>query len=59
MFELVQAYGGSVSAEHGVGLLKKPFLAYSRSAQEVEYMRAIKRLFDPNNIMNPGKLVDG
>jgi len=59
VFELVQAHGGSVSAEHGVGLLKKPFLAYSRSPEEIEYMRAIKRLFDPNNIMNPGKLVDG
>lgn len=59
VFELVQNYGGSVSAEHGVGLLKKPFLHYSRSDQEVQYMRAIKRLFDPNNIMNPGKLVDG
>ena len=59
VFELVQQHGGSVSAEHGVGLLKKPFLRYSRSEQEVEYMRAIKRLFDPNNIMNPGKLVDG
>lgn len=58
VFELVQQHGGSVSAEHGVGLLKKPYLRYSRSGQEVEYMRAIKRLFDPNNIMNPGKLVD-
>lgn len=58
VFELVQQHGGSVSAEHGVGLLKKPYLRYSRSEQEVEYMRAIKRLFDPNNIMNPGKLVD-
>lgn len=59
VFELVRKHGGSVSAEHGVGLLKKPFLHYSRSPQEVSYMEAIKRLFDPNNIMNPGKLVDG
>jgi FAD/FMN-containing dehydrogenase len=58
VFELVRKHGGSVSAEHGVGLLKKPFLHYSRSPQEVDYMRAMKRLFDPNNIMNPGKLVD-
>ncbi|MEQ8954335.1 MAG: FAD-linked oxidase C-terminal domain-containing protein, partial [Gammaproteobacteria bacterium] len=58
VFELVQKHGGSVSAEHGVGLLKKPFLGYSRSASELEYMRAIKRVFDPNNVMNPGKLVD-
>lgn len=59
VFELVRNHGGSVSAEHGVGLLKKPFLTYSRSDQEIDYMRAIKRIFDPNNIMNPGKLVDG
>ena len=59
VFELVREHGGSVSAEHGVGLLKKPFLAYSRSEEEVQYMQAVKRLFDPKNIMNPGKLVDG
>lgn len=58
VFELVRKHGGSVSAEHGVGLLKKPFLHYSRSPQEVAYMRAIKCLFDPNNILNPGKLID-
>ena len=58
VFELVQKHGGSVSAEHGVGLLKKPFLGYTRSEAEQQYMRAIKRVFDPNNIMNPGKLID-
>lgn len=58
VFEIVQKHGGSISAEHGVGLLKKPYLHYSRSAQEIEFMKGIKKLFDPNNIMNPGKLVD-
>ena len=58
VFELVRNLGGSISAEHGVGLLKKPFLHYSRSIEEIAYMKAIKQLFDPNNIMNPGKLVD-
>ncbi|MEX0964696.1 MAG: FAD-binding oxidoreductase [Pseudohongiellaceae bacterium] len=58
VFEIVQKHGGSISAEHGVGLLKKPFLHYSRSATEIEYMKAIKKIFDPNNIMNPGKLFD-
>jgi FAD/FMN-containing dehydrogenase len=58
VFEIVEKHGGSISAEHGVGLLKKPFLHYSRSAAEITYMKAIKKIFDPNNIMNPGKLVD-
>ncbi|MBU2712548.1 FAD-binding oxidoreductase [Zooshikella harenae] len=58
VFEIVEKYQGSVSAEHGVGLLKKDFLQYTRSAVEIEYMKAIKCIFDPNNIMNPGKLID-
>ena len=58
VFELVKKHGGSISAEHGIGLLKKPFLHYSCSPAEVEYMKAIKRVFDPHNIMNPGKLID-
>lgn len=58
VFEIVEKFGGSISAEHGVGLLKKPFLNYSRSTSEIEYMKAIKRVFDPNNIINPGKLID-
>ncbi len=58
VFDIVQKYGGSISAEHGVGLLKKPYLHYSRSAEEIAYMHAIKQAFDPNNIMNPGKLLE-
>jgi len=58
MFRLVQKYRGSVSAEHGVGLLKKDFLAYSRSETEIDIMRGIKRVFDPNGILNPGKIFD-
>ena len=58
VFDLVKKYGGSISAEHGIGILKKPFLQYSRSPAELEYMKAIKRTFDPHNIMNPGKLID-
>jgi len=58
VFEIVEKHGGSISAEHGVGLLKKPFLHYSRSPAEMAYMKAIKKIFDPNNIMNPGKLID-
>lgn len=58
VFDLVAKLGGSISAEHGVGLLKKPYLHYSRSPEEMEYMRAMKQVFDPKGVMNPGKLLD-
>jgi FAD/FMN-containing dehydrogenase len=55
---LVRDCGGSVSAEHGVGLLKKHILEFTRSRAEIEAMRQIKRVFDPAGIMNPGKVFD-
>jgi FAD/FMN-containing dehydrogenase len=58
VFEIVQRHGGSISAEHGVGLLKKDYLHYSRSVLEIDIMRQIKRVFDPQGIMNPGKIFD-
>lgn len=58
VFDIVQHYGGSISAEHGVGLLKKDYLHYSRSELEVSIMRQIKKAFDPHSIMNPGKIFD-
>ena len=58
VFETVQKYGGSVSAEHGVGMTKKPYLQYSRSETEIDYLREVKKVFDPNNIMNRGKIFD-
>lgn len=58
LFGLVKKYGGSISAEHGVGLLKKPYLQYSCSKEELAIMKGIKRLFDPDNILNPGKVFD-
>lgn len=58
IFEVVQRYGGTVSAEHGVGLLKKDYLPYSRSPAEIALMQAIKRSFDPKGILNPGKIFD-
>ena len=45
-------------AEHGVGMTKKPYLQYSRSETEIEYLREVKKVFDPNNIMNRGKIFD-
>ncbi len=54
----LQKLKGSVSAEHGIGLDKKPYLAYTRSEAEIELMRQIKRTMDPKGILNPGKLFD-
>jgi FAD/FMN-containing dehydrogenase len=56
VFEVVEKYNGSISAEHGVGLVKRDYLEYSRSPVEIEYMKAVKAVFDPNGIMNPGKI---
>jgi FAD/FMN-containing dehydrogenase len=56
VFEIVERYEGSISAEHGVGLLKKDFLSYSRGEQEIAAMKAIKAVFDPKGVMNPGKI---
>ena len=57
VFELVRKLGGSISAEHGVGLLKVDYLEYTRSAAEISAMRGIKQVFDPEGILNPGKLL--
>ena len=56
MFELVSKYQGSVSAEHGIGLLKKDALAYTRSPAEIALFRSLKSVFDPRGILNPGKV---
>lgn len=56
VFQLVKDLDGSISAEHGVGLLKRDYLSYTRSASEIAYMRALKAMFDPNGVMNPGKI---
>lgn len=58
VFAEVRRFAGSISAEHGVGLLKKAGLHYSRSAAELELMRGIRRVFDPKGVLNPGKLLD-
>ncbi len=58
MFTLVQKHGGSISAEHGIGLLKKPYLGYSRTAEEIAVIRGLKAVLDPAGILNPGKILD-
>jgi len=57
VFQLVKDHGGSISAEHGVGLLKRDYLHYCRSEIEIEVLRGLKRLFDPEGVLNPGKLL--
>ena len=52
----VREFGGSISAEHGIGLLKKAYLSYSRTPEEIEVMRRIKAALDPAGILNPGKI---
>jgi FAD/FMN-containing dehydrogenase len=58
VYGLLAQRGGSVSAEHGIGLHKKPYLQLSRSAAELAAMRAIKQALDPLNLLNPGKVFD-
>jgi len=56
-YSLTQEIGGSISAEHGIGLLKQPWLDHVRSSAEIEMMQGVKRVFDPAGILNPGKLL--
>ena len=55
---LVARHGGTISAEHGIGLVKKPYLGCTRSDAEVAVMRAVRAALDPAGILNPGKLFD-
>jgi FAD/FMN-containing dehydrogenase len=55
--EIVLDLGGTISAEHGIGRLKRDLLPHAKSEVEIELMRKIKAAFDPNNILNPGKLL--
>ena len=54
VYEPLELIGGSISAEHGIGLEKKPYLHLSRSEEEINYMKALKDTFDPKGILNPG-----
>ena len=58
LYAPLQTLGGSISAEHGIGLEKKRYLHYSRNAEEMATMQLLKKTFDPHNILNPGKVVD-
>lgn len=58
VYGLIAQFEGSISAEHGVGLIKKPFLPFSKSPEEISLMQAVKQVFDPNGVLNRGKVID-
>ena len=55
--DIVKDYGGSISAEHGIGQMKRDVLPRYKSSEELDAMRALKAAFDPKNILNPGKTI--
>jgi len=57
VFDIAMKYGGSISAEHGIGVMKRDKLPKYKDKTAIEVMRAIKRTLDPNNILNPGKVL--
>ncbi len=58
LFPLLQRYRGSISSEHGIGLLKKKWLGFSRTQEEIRIFRGIKATFDSKGLLNPGKILD-
>ncbi|KAG2023309.1 D-lactate dehydrogenase cytochrome oxidoreductase [Coprinopsis cinerea AmutBmut pab1-1] len=58
IYEVVQSLRGSISAEHGIGAMKTHALPYSKSQASIDLMHKIKHIFDPNGIMNPGKVLE-
>ncbi len=59
VYRAVRDAGGCISAEHGIGVVKKDYLWLSRSKEELDLMRALKRLFDPGQMLNAGRIFDG
>ncbi|HET6607602.1 MAG TPA: FAD-binding oxidoreductase [Rhodopila sp.] len=57
VYDEVRRFHGTISAEHGIGLKKKPFLPFSRTAEELALMDVIKRALDPQSLLNPGKVL--
>lgn len=56
VYQLTSEFGGSISAEHGIGILKRPYLKMSRTPEEIETMRTLKRALDPHTLLNPGRI---
>jgi glycolate oxidase len=58
IFEVTVGLGGTISGEHGIGYVQKSYMPIAFRAAELELMRGIKQLFDPNNVLNPGKIFE-
>jgi glycolate oxidase len=56
IFQAALELGGTLSGEHGIGIMKRPYLQWELGEVGMNYLRAIKRAVDPNNILNPGKI---
>jgi FAD/FMN-containing dehydrogenase len=56
VYGITADFAGSISAEHGIGILKRPYLKLSRTEEEIETMRTLKRALDPHHILNPGRI---
>ena len=56
LLKKVTELGGALTGEHGIGLTKAPFMALEHDGVSLEIMRGLKNYFDPNNILNPGKM---
>jgi len=57
LFQWLQKRRGSISAEHGLGIIKRNYIHYTKSKETIAAMMKLKQLFDPKNILNPGKLL--
>jgi glycolate oxidase len=58
IFDIVKSLGGTISGEHGIGLVQKSYLDIVFSKTELDLIRSIKKVFDSNGILNPGKIID-
>jgi FAD/FMN-containing dehydrogenase len=58
VYKIVEKYNGSITAEHGIGVIKKPFLHYSRADEELKLMEQIRQLLNPHNTLNNGRVID-
>ena len=56
IFQLCKSLGGTISGEHGIGLVQKPYMSVVMTERHFELFRGIKKTFDPNGILNPGKI---
>jgi glycolate oxidase len=58
IFKLVKSLGGTISGEHGIGLVQKEYMEIIFDEHQMRLMREIKKLFDPNGVLNAGKIFD-